>query len=136
MHRYKSFNLFLSLCCLARCPPSWMHYREVYRPSWLERFRFRIGLVMASNVQPWWTNGFWKRSPLMKMSTVFYKLMDLSYICSARMGFTKWALATVGLSGYVGLCVKWLNHIAFVFTIMTYNCDEKNMKDWIINVMT
>lgn len=133
-YRYESFNLFISLVCLARCPSSWMHYREVYKLSWLERFKFRIGLVMASNVQPWWTSGSWKRSQLMKMSTVFYKLMDRSYICSARMAFTKWALATVELSGYV--CVLMINIMTYCMSYYDLNNAEilllyvKLLFDW------
>ncbi len=86
-----------------------MHYRGVYRQSWWERFKSRIGLEMASNAQRWWTSGSWKRWPLMRTSAVFYRLMAPSCTCSARMDSTKWALDTVALSGYVTLKAAWFS---------------------------
>lgn len=99
---YRKLQVFLLVFLnLTRFPPYWTRYRGVYRLFWWERFRSRIGLEMASNVQPWWTSGSWRRWPLMKMSAASCRLMVPSCICSARMDSTKWALDTAALSGCV-----------------------------------
>lgn len=99
---YRKLQVFLLVFLnLTRFPPYWTRYRGVYRLFWWERFRSRIGLEMASNVQPWWTSGSWRRWQLMKMSAASCRLMVPSCICSARMDSTKWALDTAALSGCV-----------------------------------
>lgn len=97
------FFIFCLPCTRSR--PYWTHCRGVYKQCWLEKFKFRIGLEMASNAQPWWTSGSSKRWPSMKMNTAFYRLMVPSCIYCAKMASTKWVLDTVALSGYVTICV-------------------------------
>lgn len=93
-------TLFVSLN-LTRYPPYWTPYRGVCRPSWWGRFKSRTGLGMASNAQPLWTSGSWRRWWLMRTSAVSCRPMAPSCTCSARTDSTKWALDTVALSGYV-----------------------------------